>query len=251
MAWDEPTLEPWDSFGQEIYAYWKGDSDAVEIIERDDGLIDVSSGPGSYFAPFDQWPPQQQSAMAYVRGRVLDVGSGAGRIALHLQEQGHEVVSIDVSPLALEVCRRRGVQDARLLSITQANARLGVFDTVILMGNNFGLFGNARRARWLLRRWLVMTTPRARIIAETLDPYQTDNPEHLAKQAQNRRRGRMGGQVRIRVRFRKSIGPWFDYLFVSREEMGDILSGTGWHIGQTLDSDGPSYVAILEKDFDS
>ena len=37
MAPDEPTIEPWDSFGQELYAYWQGDPDAVEIIERDDG----------------------------------------------------------------------------------------------------------------------------------------------------------------------------------------------------------------------
>ena len=34
MAPDEPTIEPWDSFGQELYAYWQGDPDAVEIIER-------------------------------------------------------------------------------------------------------------------------------------------------------------------------------------------------------------------------
>jgi SAM-dependent methyltransferase len=249
MTPSEPTIEPWDAFGQQIYACWRGDPDVVEVIERDDGLIGVSAGPNSYFAPFEEWPPHQQAAMEYVRGRVLDVGSGAGRVALHLQERGREVVSIDVSPLALEVCRRRGVRDARLLSITQANAsRLGVFDTVVMLGNNFGLFGNRRRARWLLRRWLRMTTLEGRIIAETLDPYQTNDPEHLAQHALNRQRGRMGGQVRIRVRFRKSIGPWFDYLFVSREEMGKLLSGTGWRVARTLDSDEPTYIAILEKE---
>lgn len=245
-----PAIEPWDAFGQTLYAYWQGEPNVVEIIERDDGWIDVSgsSGPRAYFAPFEEWSPVERAAMEYVRGRVLDVGCGAGRVALYLQEREHEVVGIDVSPLALEVCRQRCVRDARLLSITQANVSLGVFDTVVMLGNNFGLFGDARRARWLLRRWRRMTGPAGRIIAATLDPYQTDNPGHLAYHALNRRRGRMGGQVRMRVRFRQSIGPWLDYLFVSRDELRDIVAGTGWRVAQTLDSDGPTYVAILEKE---
>ena len=58
----------------------------------------------------------------------------------------------------------------------------------------------------------------------------------------------MGGQVRIRVRFRDFKTPWFDYLMVSKKEMEDILNGTGWNVGRYLDSDGPTYVAIIEKD---
>ena len=248
MALDDLAPEPWDAFGQEMYAFWTGNRDVQEIIARDDGLVDTSPGPAAYFAPYEQWSPEQKEAMRYVRGRVLDIGCGAGRVALHLQEQGHEVMGIDVSPLALEVCRQRGVQNVRLLSITQVNAGLGTFDTIVMLGNNFGLFGNFRRARWLLRRWQSMTSGDGRIITATLDPYQTTNPDHLAYHVLNRERGRMGGQARIRVRYRKSVGPWFDYLFVSREEMRDLVAGTGWHVARTLDGDGPNYIAILEKD---
>ena len=76
---------------------------AREIVERDDGFIE-SSAIQRYFAPFEEWDESARGAMAFVRGRVLDVGVGAGRRALHLEEQGHEVVGIDVSPLAVEVC---------------------------------------------------------------------------------------------------------------------------------------------------
>jgi hypothetical protein len=124
---------------------------------------------------------------------------------------------------------------------------LGRFDTIVMLGNNFGLFGNFRRARWLLRRWRGMTGQEGRIIAQTRDPYRTDDPNHLAYHELNRRRGRMGGQIRFRVRFRRSIGLWLDYLFVSRDEMRDIVSGTGWRIAKTLNSDGPTYITILEK----
>ena len=182
-----------------------------------------------------------------VPGRALDLGCGAGRVALYLQEQGREAVGIDVSPLAIEVCRRRGVKDARCLSITQVGPALGVFDNLLMMGNNWGLMESRKRARWLLRRFHALTSPGARIIATSNDIYQTDSPYHLAYHALNRERGRMAGQIRMRVRYRMHRSDWFDYLMGSREEMQAIVAGTGWGVVRFLDSAGPAYAAILEK----
>lgn len=226
--------------------------DVVEIIEREDGLINAGKmGPPAYFSSFESWPARVQKAMSYAQGRVLDVGCGAGRVPLYLQSRGLEVVGIDNSPLAIEVCKQRGVQDARLLSITQADARLGIFDTITMLGHNFGLFGGRGRARWLLRRWQKMTSPHARIIAESNNPAATTNPIHLAYQAYNLERGRMRGQLRLRVRHEKTKGPWFDYLIVSPEEMQDILIGTGWAVREWInDPETTSYLAIIEKEND-
>jgi SAM-dependent methyltransferase len=93
---------------------------------------------------------------------VLDVGCGAGRVALHFQERGHEVVGIDLSPLAVEVSRRRGVRDARELPVTRVGRALGLFDTFIMFGNNFGLMGSRRRTPWLLRRFRSIANEGAR-----------------------------------------------------------------------------------------
>src|SRR5438128_7956129 len=160
-----------DAFGHELYGYLQGE-EGYEIVERDDGFFGAAVGPLSYFAGYKQWPAHYKKAMRYVRGRVLDIGCGAGRHALHLQEQGFDVVGIDISPLAIEVCRRLGLKDARLLSITQVSPKLAKFDTLLMLGNNFGLMGNSTRAKWLLKRFRRTTTPRARIIAESTDPYQ-------------------------------------------------------------------------------
>ena len=62
------------------------------------------------------------------------------------------------------------------------------------------------------------------------------------------KRGRMPGQVRIRIRFEKYATRWFDYLLVSREEMKEILEGTGWKVKQFLDSGNSKYIAIIEKE---
>jgi hypothetical protein len=82
---------------------------------------------------------------------------------------------------------------------------------------------------------------------ESLNPDQTRLSAHLRYQRRNRQRGRMGGQIRIRVRFREIKGPWFDYLLVSPAEMKAILSGTGWRLRTILRDAGPVYVAVIGK----
>lgn len=239
-------MEHTDAFGRAMYDRYRGKS-LCEIIERDDGYIDASAIDTLYFAEYRDWPVYERRAIQLARGKVLDIGCGAGRAALYLQKKGLNVLGIDVSPLVLKVCRLRGLRKTKLLSITQLTRRLGVFDTLLMYGNNFGLVGNSTRARWLLRRFHRMTTPDARIIAETLDPYQTKERHHRDYHERNRRRGRMPGQVRIRERYQRDATPYFDYLFVSRKELAAILDGTGWHIARIFASHGPIYVAVLEK----
>jgi SAM-dependent methyltransferase len=247
-----------DGYGEMLLAALEEGGEMLEIVERDDGLIMASRfGPEAYLAPYRKWPSRQRRAMRLVRGRVLDVGAGAGRVALHLQEKGHDVVSIDVSPGAIEVCKRRGVRDARVMRVEDVDASLGMLDTVVMFGNNLGLLASKTRGRRLLRRLHTLTSERARILGETLDPYTTEDPLHLAYHERNRRRGRMAGQIRLRIRYRDVATPWFDYLFVSRDELEELLEGTGWHLARTIE-DGEGgvkgrartglYVAVIEKE---
>jgi hypothetical protein len=125
--------------------------------------------------------------------------------------------------------------------------RPGSFDTVIMMGNNFGLFGGFKKAKRLLLQMHRITSARGQIIAEAVDPYRTSEPLHLAYQRSNRARGRMSGQLRIRIRHDNIVGAWFDYLLVSRTEMKEILTGTGWTIREVLSEDGPRYTVVITK----
>jgi SAM-dependent methyltransferase len=231
-----------------LAAYKAPDHAVLEIIERDDGLIDTSRGPQRYFSSYGSWTRREQQAIQAASGRVLDIGCGAGRFALYLQGKGLDVTAIDNSPGAIKVCKLRGVRKVKLQSITEVGKfEPRSFDSVILMGNNFGLCGSLRRARHLLRKLFRVITDQGRIIAETTDPYGTREPLHLRYQRFNRRRGRMSGQLRLRVRHGTTIGPWFDYLLVSRQEMRKIIARTGWRIERILSDKGPGYIVILKK----
>ncbi|MGH3134171.1 MAG: hypothetical protein ACRDNY_10620 [Gaiellaceae bacterium] len=136
--------------------------------------------------------------------------------------------------------------DARYLLVDAVDASLGRFDTIVLLGQNFGMLGSAPRARRLLSRLSSVTTRRGRIVAETFDPHALDDPVQRRYLERNRSRGRMPGQLRVRVRYRELATPWLDWLQVSPEELRDLLDGTGWRLSPTL-GEGPSYVAIPDR----
>ena len=234
-----------DAFGQLLVSCHRGDN-SLEIVERDDGFIEAGSG-NRYFTAYEDWPAHHKRAMRYVKGRVLDVGSGGGSHSIFCQDKGYSVLAIDISPLAIQVAKRRGLRDGKVMSVAQVGSLLGIFDSILMMGNNFGTFGSSARAKRLLKRFCSMTSPNARIIAETRDPYRTSDRIHKEYHKRNRKRGKLGGQVRIRIRFRNLKTPWFDYLLVSKEEMKQILKGTGWSVGTFLDTRGACYIAVLEK----
>ncbi len=237
-----------DAYGHLLSDYHNGQEN-VEVVEREDGFIDVSRlGPFNYFAEYENWAEHQRLAIAHATGSVLDIGCGAGRHSIYLQEQGLDVLGTDNSPLAIQTCQSRGLKNALVTPVTQLNSKVGTFDTILMMGHNFGLVGSYKRAKWLLRHFAAMTTDTAKIIAETMDPYETTQPEHLAYHQLNRDRGRMSGQLRLRIRYRQYTTPWFDYLFVSKTEIEDILDGTAWRAERYINAaDTPTYVAILSK----
>ena len=109
------------------------------------------------------------------------------------------------------------------------------------------LLGTPKRAKWLLKRFHNMTSESGRIIAQTRDPYQTDLPEHLTYHQRNREQGKMAGQAQIRVRYKKYVTPWIDFLMLSQAEMLASLEGTGWQVKDLIDGQGGTYVAIIEK----
>jgi SAM-dependent methyltransferase len=168
--------------------------------------------------------------MAFVSGRVLDIGCGAGRFLLHLQSLSHEVVGIDNSPGAIEACHRRGLTEAHLLALQEMGSELGTFDTILMLGGNFGLLGAPEEARGTLRRLRELTRQGGRLLGASRDPRATSDPDRLSYMQRNVEEGRLPGHSRIRIRYRRFATAWFDFRRVSPEEMGNLADGTGWEL---------------------
>jgi SAM-dependent methyltransferase len=157
-----------DAFGRALLDWARGGTDP-EIIERDDGFVDAGAGPEVYLAPLADWPSCERQALRYARGRVIDVGCGAGRVALELQSRRFEVTGVDHSPLAVRASRARGVERVRLALLESLGSELPGFDTMVLFGNNFGIAGTPERTRTFLTEWAAAMPSSARILAESMD----------------------------------------------------------------------------------
>ena len=236
-----------DAFGQALKDYLQG-NEVFEIIERDDGYIDATKSVGDYLAEFEEWPEIQQDAMGYVEGYVLDIGCGPGKHSLYLKEEGYEVLGIDVSQIVLEICKERGLDNVKNMSISEIDEDTDTFDTILMLGNNFGLLESPEKAKDYLERFYQATSDDARVIAESRDVHDTDNEFHKQYQENNIEEGKFPGELRIRNRYKGYCTPWYNYLMVSKEEMEDILEETDWYVDKFLDEDSPQYIAIIKKE---
>lgn len=238
-----------DAYGEQLWSYFKAGEPKNEVVERDDGFIAVGKYGGKvYLSGYKNWDKIEKDAMKFVSGKVLDIGCGGGRHSLYLQKKGLDVTGIDNSPLAIKVSRLRGLKKAKILPIEKIGKfKPRSFNTVIMMGNNFGLFGSYNLAKVLLKKLHKITLPNALIIAASRDPYTTKDPVHLAYHKLNRKRGRMAGQLRLRVRYKNYIGSWFDYLMVSKGELQKILRNTGWKVNRFINAKDGQYIMLLGK----
>jgi SAM-dependent methyltransferase len=237
-----------DAFGRQLLDELDGGAGKA-VLERDDGGTGPSMPAAAFFAEYEAWAAPERALFEQVRGRVLDVGCGAGRHSLEAARRGMEVVAIDISPGAVEVCRRRGVEDVRLLALGEVGHGLGRFDTVLMLCGNFGLPGTRELTIDWLRRLRDVTADDARIVLDTVDPYadDADDPVERAYLERNIARGRMAGQVTIRLRYGERLTPWFDLLLVSAQELDELARQAGWMVASVDESVPPDVYAVLRK----
>ncbi|MBM3165420.1 MAG: class I SAM-dependent methyltransferase [Bacteroidetes bacterium] len=240
-----------DAYGNNIADTFYGKGGGYDIIEREDGHFTLNGDSDAYTEKFELWSHIQKEASSHVVGKVLDIGCGGGKHSVHFQEQGLDITGMDNSPLALKICMERGLDNALLCDVLHLDEKvINELDTIFMWGNNFGLLQNAVIAKRFFRNCLKMCKKNAKILIETLDPYgkafiMDDDRRYIDD---NRLNGRLGGQIRVRVRYRQFVTAWKDYLFVSKVELTEILAGTGWVITETFDdTEIDQYIAVIER----
>lgn len=128
-----------DVFGKAIAAYYH-QKDETEIIVHSPDFDDDEIAVPYLFRSFKEMPPLEKEALKICTGKVLDVGCGAGSHSLYLQdERNMEVTAIDTSKGAIEICKLRGIKDAR--NIDYFKLRNEKFDTILLLMNGTGIIG--------------------------------------------------------------------------------------------------------------
>ncbi|MEU8007229.1 class I SAM-dependent methyltransferase [Catellatospora sp. NPDC049111] len=215
-----------DAFGQALLAAVNSvglPTVAYVITERDDGFVSVRDA-CHFFAPIGG-DDTENEVLGLARGRVLDAGCGAGRHAKHLTSRGVNVLGMDASAGAVEVCRRRCV--TAVLGSIYDPPPLGRFDTILLLGGNLGLLGSPQLAPRMLASLSSLAADGAQILAEGFDPTITEDPDYLAYQRHNTAVGLQPGEIGTRIRYRGTATAPTTLWYMPARELPSVLEGSG------------------------
>lgn len=233
--------DPWSEIMKDAAAGKEG----TYFIERDDGRIE-SLPVEDYVKTILEWNDLERLGIQHARGKVLDIGCGAGRVGIYLKEIGLETIGIDLSPGAVEACKARGLQETFLMSAGELDFPESSFDTVIMFGNNFGILGDDDSIIAMLKTLHRITTDEGIIIAQSADIVKTDTQEHLDYHQMNVDRGRPKGLIKMRTMYKDLIEDWWDLRLATPEEMIYFAEQAGWKLDKKYQS-GVPYVGVLTK----
>ncbi|HAH54560.1 MAG TPA: SAM-dependent methyltransferase [Flavobacterium sp.] len=133
------------------------------------------------FRTYEQMPKLEQKALELAKGKILDVGCGAGSHSLFLQNEINlDVTSIDISPKAIKACELRGLKKTRIQNVVAIEKEK--FDTILLLMNGTGVFGTLKQTPKFLQKLKSLLNPNGQILIDSSDIiYMFDDDSDLRK----------------------------------------------------------------------
>lgn len=155
-----------DLFGKAILDFQTNNSPKDIITETN--ISDADEMSVTYlFRDYNEMPKLEQKALQLAKGKVLDVGCGAGSHSLYLQEKGFEVTSIDISKNAIEACELQGLKNAKAQNILDLENE--TFDTILLLMNGTGIFQTISESSKYLQKLKSLLNPNGQILIDSSD----------------------------------------------------------------------------------
>jgi len=154
-----------DIFGKAILDYQKGNY--TEDIITSTSISDDDVLPIPYlFRGFTEMPKIEQKALQLAKGKILDVGCGAGSHSLYLQEKSFDAKSIDISKGAIEACKLRGLKNAHVCDVLNETE---TFDTILMLMNGSGFFKSLEHTPQVLNHLKSLLNTKGQILIDSSD----------------------------------------------------------------------------------
>ena len=231
-------------FGRAMLDYFEGKRDAQLLVRRDDGLV-APLPVSTFFRTVDQFTAIEREALSRCAGSVLDVGAGSGIHSLELQKKGLDVTALDINQQAVQIMRRRGVQNvcqANVLSYDQ-----GPYDTLLLLGHGIGMVEDLSGLRRFLHHAQRLVTRQGQILLDSLDVERSVDPLNRAYHQLNRGRGRYPGETRLRFDYEGVPGTECGWLHIDPVTLADHAAQNGWICTTLLLGDSGEHLSRLER----
>ncbi len=230
-----------DLFGQALLDYQNGNY--TEDLYTETNISEEDVLPLPYlFRSFSEMPPLEQLALNNATGKVLDVGCGSGSISLHLQEKGLDIISIDTSGGAIEVCNLRGLKNAREVDLLQLKDEK--FDTILLLMNGTGIFQKLEKIDQYLQHLKTLLNPKGKILIDSSDlRYMFDSGDEegsIMVPSEN-----YYGELEFTVYYKEWASEPFSWLYLDPQTFKNACESNGFLFEILGEGENYDYLAKL------
>lgn len=231
-----------DLFGKAMYDFQTNNSPEdiiteTSISEEDEMSVEY------LFRSYNEMPKIEQKALQLARGKVLDVGCGAGSHSLSLQNDSNlDVTAIDISQKAIETCKLRGVENALVENILDFEG--DKFDTILLLMNGTGIFGKLKNANTYLFKLKSLLNPGGQILIDSSDIiYMFDEDEDGGKWIPSETE--YYGELTFSISYKGEKEEAFDWLYLDYNTLQNAAIANGLKCELVTEGEHYDYLAKL------
>lgn len=242
-----------DLFGKAILDYQTNNNPEDIITETSISEADEMSV-AYLFRGFTEMPKLEQKALQLSKGKVLDVGCGAGSHALYLQnEKKLEVTAIDISTNAIEACKLRGLKNAEVVNVldldTDTSTALSMtnqndkYDTILLLMNGTGIFGKLDQISTYLKKLKSLLKEGGQILIDSSDIiYMFDQDEDGAYEVPATG---YYGELTFSIQYKGETEETFDWLYLDYNTLQNACYANGLKCELIIEGKHFDYLARL------
>jgi SAM-dependent methyltransferase len=235
-----PPLAP---FASALAAYAGGETD-VELRLRSSLGENEALPVGFFFRTPDELMDFERYALELCRGRVLDLGAGAGPHTLALQSVGRRVVAVEGSADVARLLRARGAS-----SVVHADFRYWWrpgFDTVLMLMNGLGPVGTLAGLDRFLAHAPRCLAPGGQLLVDGAEAAPS-RPSRAAEAASWPPAGEYPGEAWIELSRAGRVGRPFRELYIDPGTLARHATRAGWRLDVVFEGGDGTYLARLAR----
>lgn len=233
-----------DLFGKAILDFQTNTSPEAIITETN--ISEADEMDVAYlFRNYKEMPNTEKKALQLCKGKILDVGCGAGSHSLYLQEEGFDVTSIDISENAIKACSLRGLKNLKVQNLLDLDSESNhdKFDTILLLMNGTGIFETIDKTSKYLQKLKSLLTDGGQILIDSSDiiyMYDEDVDGSYSVPADN-----YYGELTFTIHYKNQTEEDFSWLYLDYNTLQNACHENGLQCELVLEGNHFDYLAKL------
>ena len=229
-----------DLFGKAILDFQTNNSPEDIVTETNISEADEMEVAYLFFF-FYQMTKLEQEALQLSKGKILDIGCGAGSHSLHLQENSFDVTAIDISENAIKACQLRGLKNAKVQNLLDIEDEK--FDTILLLMNGTGIFGTLNETSKYLQKLKSLLNPNGQILIDSSDIIymfdEDDDGSYLVPANQ------YYGELTFTISYKNETETAFPWLYLDYNTLQNVAHANGFNCELVIEGNHFDYLAKL------